>query len=67
MYDLKKLPVPVWSWQQSAIRRHFNLENLTTNSILKQSKFVEISKELVLILRIYCIFEKKGEKNLLCF
>jgi hypothetical protein len=50
MYDLKKLPFPVWSWQKSTIRRHFNLENLTTNSILKQSKFVEISKELVLIL-----------------
>jgi hypothetical protein len=64
----KKLPFPaVWIWQQSTIRRQFNLENLMTNSTLKQSKFIEISKDLVLILQIYHVYEKKGEKNLLSF
>jgi hypothetical protein len=44
---------------------HFR--NLTTNSTLKQSKSIETSKDLVLILQIYRVYEKKGEKNLLCF
>jgi hypothetical protein len=43
MYDIKKLRFSVWSWQQSGIRRLFNLENLTTNSTLRQSKSIEIS------------------------
>jgi hypothetical protein len=47
--------------------RQFNIENLRTNSNLKQSKSMEISKDLVLILQIYHAYEKKGEKNLLCF
>jgi hypothetical protein len=42
-------------------------KSLTTNSTLKQSKFIEISKDLVLILQIYHVHEKKGEKNLLRF
>jgi hypothetical protein len=48
-------------------KRQFNLENLTTNSTLKQSKSIEISKDLVLILQIYHVYEKKGEKNVLRF
>jgi hypothetical protein len=32
---------------------------------MKQSKSIEISKDLVLILQIYRIYEKKGETNLL--
>jgi hypothetical protein len=59
----KKLPFPSWSWQHSAIRRQFNLENLTTNSTLKQSKSIEISKDLVLILQIYNIYETKGREE----
>jgi hypothetical protein len=59
----KKLPFPAWSWQHSAIRRQFNLENLTTNSTLKQSKSIEISKDLVLILQIYNIYETKGREE----
>jgi hypothetical protein len=55
-----------WSWQWSAIRQ-FNLEYLTTNSTLKQSKSIEISNDLVLILQIYRVYEKKGENNLLHF
>jgi hypothetical protein len=47
--------------------RQFNIENLRTNRNLKQSKSMEISKDLVLILQIYHAYEKKGEKNLLCF
>jgi hypothetical protein len=35
-------------------KRQFNSENLTTNSTLKQSKYVEISKDLVLIQQVYC-------------
>jgi hypothetical protein len=31
-------------------KREFNLENLTINSTLKQSKSIEITKDLVLIL-----------------
>jgi hypothetical protein len=42
------------------VSRHFNLENLTTNSTLKQSKSIEISKDLILILQIYHVYEKKG-------
>jgi hypothetical protein len=52
-----------WSWQQFAIRRQFNLENHTTNSTLKQSKSLEISKDLVLILQIYHVYEKKGREE----
>jgi hypothetical protein len=44
-------------------KRQFNLENLTTNSTLKQSKSIEISKDLVLILQIYRIYEKKGREE----
>jgi hypothetical protein len=39
--------------ERFAIRRQFNLENLTTNSTRKQSKSIEISKDTVLILQIY--------------
>jgi hypothetical protein len=44
-------------------KRQFNLKNLTTNSTLKQSKSIEISKDLVLILQIYRIYEKKGREE----
>jgi hypothetical protein len=44
-------------------KRQFNLENLATNSTLEQSKSIEISKDLVLILQIYHIFEKKGREE----
>jgi hypothetical protein len=44
-------------------KRQFNLENLTTNSTLKQSKSIEISKDLVLILQIYHVYEKKGREE----
>jgi replicative DNA helicase len=40
-------------------KRQFNLENVTMNSTLKQSKSIEISKDMVLILQIYRIYEKK--------
>jgi hypothetical protein len=44
-------------------KRQFNLENLTTNSTLKQSKSIEIGKDLVLILQIYHVYEKKGREE----
>jgi hypothetical protein len=40
-------------------KRQFNLEKLTTNSTLKQSKSIEISKDLVLILQLYHFCEKR--------
>jgi replicative DNA helicase len=49
------------------IKRQFNLENLTTNSTLKQSKSIEISKDLILILYIYRVYEKKGRDECLAF
>jgi hypothetical protein len=44
-------------------KRQFNLENVTTNSTLKQSKSIEISKDMVLILQIYRIYEKKEREE----
>jgi hypothetical protein len=44
-------------------KRQFSLENLATNSTLKHSKSIEISKDLVLVLQIYCVFEKKGREE----
>jgi hypothetical protein len=44
--------------------RQFNLENLTINSTLKQSKSIEISKDLVLILQIYHVYEKKRVRRI---
>jgi hypothetical protein len=48
-------------------KRQFDLENLTTNSTLKQSKSIVISKDLVLILQIYRVYEKKGREESLAF
>jgi hypothetical protein len=45
----------------------FNLENLTTNSTLKQSKSIGFSKDMVLILQIYHIYEKKGREESTAF
>jgi hypothetical protein len=44
-------------------KRQFNLENVTMNSTLKQSKSIEISKDMVLILQIYRIYEKKEREE----
>jgi hypothetical protein len=44
--------------------RQFNLESLTTNSTLKQSKSIEISKGLVLILKTYCVYEKERARRI---
>jgi hypothetical protein len=44
-------------------KRQFNLENLTTNSALEQSKSMEITKDLVLTLQIYRVYEKKGREE----
>jgi hypothetical protein len=48
-------------------KKTIQLTNLTANSTLKQSKSIEISKDLVLILQISRIYGKKGKKNLMCF
>jgi hypothetical protein len=41
----------------------FNLENLTTNSTLKELKSIEIKKDPILILQIYRVYEKKGREE----
>jgi hypothetical protein len=47
-------------------KRQFNLEKLTTNSTLKQSKSIEISKDLVLILQLYHFFCEKRMRRISC-
>jgi hypothetical protein len=42
-------------------------KSLTINSTLKQSKSIEISNDLVLILQIYHVYEKKGREEAFAF